>query len=108
MPYAEPSGTFEEPDINLFGKLDRNKTTTFYDSACGLPLFTAPINRTFDDEKYLTEKNLIRGADQRYIRRKRIRRILASLSDAFKVTCALMVYVIGAATLYKEDIFFRI
>lgn len=37
----------EAPDIDLFAKLDKTKTTTFYDSVCGIPLFTAPKGRTF-------------------------------------------------------------
>jgi hypothetical protein len=46
-PYAEPSGFFAEDDVALFDKLDPRGETTFYDSVCGVPLFTAPRNRTF-------------------------------------------------------------
>jgi len=45
---AEPQFLFEAPDINLFGRLDSSKVTTFYDSVCGIPLFKAPVDRTFD------------------------------------------------------------
>ena len=46
---AEPMFTFAAPDINLFGVLDPTDgvVTTFYDSVCGLPLFRAPVNRSF-------------------------------------------------------------
>lgn len=46
---AEPQGLFEAPDINLFGAINKSKVTTFYDSVCGLPLFKAPVNRSFQD-----------------------------------------------------------
>eukprot|EP00729_Bicosta_minor_P006020 gene6020-12891_t len=46
-PYAEPSGTFQQPDIALFKHINQDGTTTFYDSVCGIPLFTAPIGRDF-------------------------------------------------------------
>jgi peptide methionine sulfoxide reductase MsrA/peptide methionine sulfoxide reductase MsrB len=45
--YAEHSGFFTDPKIGLFGKLNPDKTTTFYDSVCGLPLFIAPRGRSF-------------------------------------------------------------
>jgi len=44
---AEPQFLFQAPNIQLFAVL--NKTSgvhTFYDSACGVPVFRAPINRT--------------------------------------------------------------
>merc|ERR1719319_368873 len=44
--YAEPSGYFKTK--GLFRKLTPENTTIFYDSTCGLPLFEAPIGRTFD------------------------------------------------------------
>jgi len=46
--YAEPQFLFEAPDINLFEELDSSKVTTFYDSVCGVPLFQAPVGRTFE------------------------------------------------------------
>jgi peptide methionine sulfoxide reductase MsrB len=47
--YAEPRGLFEQPDVALFRKVDSKGVTTFYDSVCGLPLFQAPVGRSFDD-----------------------------------------------------------
>ena len=41
---AEPQNLYK--DVNLFASLDPKGTTTFYDSACGLPLFITPVNRT--------------------------------------------------------------
>jgi len=49
-PFAEPQFLFMAPDIALFSKLAANgSVTTFYDSACGLPLFRAPVGRSLDD-----------------------------------------------------------
>lgn len=45
-PYAEPGGTFAQPDIDLFKHVNQSGITTFYDSVCGLPVFMAPLNRT--------------------------------------------------------------
>jgi len=45
---AEPQFLFEAPDIDLFDRLDSSKVTIFYDSVCGVPLFKAPVSRTFD------------------------------------------------------------
>lgn len=51
--YFEPKGYLDEPQVDLFGHLDdlSNGTTTitFYDSVCGIPLFVAPKNRTFEE-----------------------------------------------------------
>mmetsp|Transcript_3565 Transcript_3565/g.12985 ORF Transcript_3565/g.12985 Transcript_3565/m.12985 type:complete len:192 (-) Transcript_3565:44-619(-) len=47
MQFAEPAGFFQRPDVALFAQLNADATTTFYDSACGIPLFVAPRNRTF-------------------------------------------------------------
>jgi peptide methionine sulfoxide reductase MsrB len=44
---AEPSGYFREK--SLFSQLDSSGVTIFYDSVCGLPLFKAPVGRTFDE-----------------------------------------------------------
>jgi peptide methionine sulfoxide reductase MsrB len=44
LPFAEPRFLFQSPFINLFA--DLKGPTTFYDSVCGLPLFTAPQGRT--------------------------------------------------------------
>ena len=48
---------FSRPDVDLFGAIKKTgkKTTIFYDSVCGLPLFEAPKNRTF--EEFQTESN---------------------------------------------------
>jgi len=49
-PYAEPQFTFNRTDVDLFGTLKKAKgPVTFYDSVCGIPLFRAPIGRSFDD-----------------------------------------------------------
>lgn len=48
---AEPKWTFNRSDINLFKYLNTKGQTFFFDSVCGLPLFTIPKNRTLDDFK---------------------------------------------------------
>ena len=35
--------------VGLFRKVDSSQVTTFYDSVCGLPLFNAPVGRSFDE-----------------------------------------------------------
>jgi len=47
--YAEPQFLFDAPDIALFSRLDQSGITIFYDSVCGVPLFKAPVNRSFAD-----------------------------------------------------------
>jgi len=47
--YPEPRGLYAQPDVALFAKVNRSGLTTFYDSVCGLPLFRAPMGRTFDE-----------------------------------------------------------
>ena len=49
--YAEPNGFFKFPDVRLFQVIDSKAVTIFYDSVCGIPLFKAPINRTFTEWK---------------------------------------------------------
>ena len=49
IPFAEPQYTYSAPDIRLFSKIDHDGITTFYDSVCGLPLFRAPVGRTFEE-----------------------------------------------------------
>lgn len=46
--YAERPGFLQWSNINLFGKIDENKRTVFYDSQCGKPLFVAPVGRSFE------------------------------------------------------------
>merc|ERR1712107_304870 len=50
--WAEPAGSLSQPDVNLFAKLATTDNTTFYDSKCGIPLFVAPIGRSFADFQY--------------------------------------------------------
>lgn len=49
--FAEYKGYLAAPEVDLFGRLDPNVETTFYDSVCGIPLFVAPRNRTFEEFK---------------------------------------------------------
>lgn len=45
--YAEPSGYFRTARVNLFSQFKpEEKSHTFYDSVCGVPLFTAPVGRS--------------------------------------------------------------
>jgi len=55
--FAEPQFLFEAPDISLFEKLNSSKVTTFYDSVCGVPLFRAPVSRTFEVWKAEVEEH---------------------------------------------------
>jgi len=55
-PYAEPSGLYARDDVDLFSKMNPNGTT-FYDSACGIPLFVAPRGRSFLDFMVETEEH---------------------------------------------------
>ena len=34
--------------VDLFSTLDATGVTIFYDSVCGIPLFRAPVGRTFE------------------------------------------------------------
>lgn len=47
--FAEPQNFYSRPDVQLFANMNQDGPTTFYDSACGLPVFVAPVNRTFAD-----------------------------------------------------------
>lgn len=49
--YAEKSGYLAESHVDLFGRLDPNVETVFYDSVCGIPLFIAPRGRSFESFK---------------------------------------------------------
>jgi len=49
IPFAEPQFTYSAPDIRLFRRMDHTGITTFYDSVCGVPLFQAPIGRSFEE-----------------------------------------------------------
>lgn len=44
--YAEYSGYWQQ--TTFLSEVDPNAVTTFYDSVTGLPLFNAPIGRTFE------------------------------------------------------------
>ena len=47
--FAEYRGYLAAPEVDLFGRLDPNVETIFYDSVCGIPLFIAPRGRTFEE-----------------------------------------------------------
>jgi len=49
--YAEYRGYLASPEVDLFSRLDPSVETIFYDSVCGIPLFIAPRNRTFEEFK---------------------------------------------------------
>lgn len=55
--YAEPQFLYQAPDIDLFGQISDSGVTTFYDSACGIPLFKAPVNRTMAEFKADTDEH---------------------------------------------------
>jgi len=55
--YAEPQFLYQAPDIDLFGHISDSGVTTFYDSACGIPLFKAPVNRTMAEFKADTDEH---------------------------------------------------
>lgn len=56
--YAEYRGYLEAPEVNLFGHLNEDEETVFYDSVCGIPLFIAPRGRSFEEFK---EESLSHG-----------------------------------------------
>ena len=56
--FAEPEWFFNRSDVQFFEQLNASAITTFYDSSCGMPLFRAPINRTFAEWR---EESLIHG-----------------------------------------------
>ncbi len=49
--FAEYKGYLAAPEVDFFSRLDPSVETVFYDSVCGLPLFIAPRNRTFNEFK---------------------------------------------------------
>jgi peptide methionine sulfoxide reductase MsrB len=53
--YAEPNGFYKFYDVALFRKVDSAGVTTFFDSVCGLPVFQAPMQRSFEAWKQETE-----------------------------------------------------
>merc|ERR1711937_955526 len=55
-PYAEPQFFFDRPDIALFSRVKGE--ATFYDSVCGIPLFTVPRNRTWADFEAETREHV--------------------------------------------------
>lgn len=44
---AEPKGFFTR-NVDFFSQVNPTQTTIFYDSVCGLPLFRAPVGRSFE------------------------------------------------------------
>jgi hypothetical protein len=46
---AEQSGYHES--VDFFAQLDPTQVHTFYDSVCGVPLFRAPVGRSFEEWK---------------------------------------------------------
>lgn len=56
--FAEYAGYLAAPEVDLFGRLDPEAETVFYDSVCGIPLFVAPRGRTFEEFK---EESLAHG-----------------------------------------------
>jgi len=44
--YAETSGTYKLPTVELFKNMNQKGETTFYDPVCGIPLFIVPRGRT--------------------------------------------------------------
>jgi len=57
VPFAEPQYTFSAPDIRLFHRINHDDITTFYDPVCGLPLFRAPVGRSFEEWQAETEEH---------------------------------------------------
>jgi peptide methionine sulfoxide reductase MsrB len=47
--WAEPSGFHE--NVGLWPALNKDGPNVFYDSVCGIPLFVAPIGRSFEEFK---------------------------------------------------------
>eukprot|EP01063_Lacrimia_lanifica_P031486 TRINITY_DN51_c1_g1_i1.p1 TRINITY_DN51_c1_g1~~TRINITY_DN51_c1_g1_i1.p1 ORF type:complete len:669 (+),score=242.37 TRINITY_DN51_c1_g1_i1:46-2052(+) len=47
--FAEPQFLYEAPNVQLFARMNQTGLTTFYDSVCGLPLFTVPKGRSLAD-----------------------------------------------------------
>ena len=47
--YPEPRNFYL--DKKLFVRLEKDTVNTFYDSACGIPVFKAPIGRTYEEFK---------------------------------------------------------
>jgi len=55
--FAEPQFLYQAPDIDLYSYMAVPPVTTFYDSVCGVPLFRAPIRRSFADFKADTDEH---------------------------------------------------
>lgn len=55
--YAEPNGLYKFYGVGLFRTIDTSGVTTFYDSVCGLPVFRAPVGRSFEAWKAETDKH---------------------------------------------------
>lgn len=46
--YPEPRGLYADPSVRLFEHMDKSSVNVFYDPVCGIPLFKAPMNRSFE------------------------------------------------------------
>ena len=55
--YAEPNSFFSDPSIRLFTRVSSTAVNTFYDSSCGLPVYQAPVGRSFEEWKADTEEH---------------------------------------------------
>ena len=55
--YPEPKGLYAQRDVSLFRKTNSSGVTTFYDSVCGIPLFRAPVGRTFEEWEAETQEH---------------------------------------------------
>jgi len=54
-PYAEPQYLYQQ--VNMFDTLSTDGVNTFYDPTCGIPLFKAPVGRSFEDWKSETDEH---------------------------------------------------
>ena len=55
--WAEPQMLYQFPFVNLYGEMNANGTTTFYDSVCGIPLFEAPKGRSLEEFQADTDEH---------------------------------------------------
>ena len=66
--FAEPQRLFAAPDIALFDKITHNGTTVFFDSVCGIPLFRAPVDRSFEDFRKDSDEHGVRSSPHARVR----------------------------------------